>query len=242
MTDAATQGSASPDAGAVAAAVVAGNAGAPSGANGADGADKGSGANGSADPFAGLETGTREWIGKKGYKSVGDIANAALSAESLIGKSVQLPDANAKPEDLDKFYGRLGRPEKPDGYQFKLPDGVPQDMPYDGEFANSFKPVAYNVGLRPEQAAAVHDFYVGEAARFYKGQAEAVATKMTTATADLEKTWGPQDSESFEVNGNKAIRALRGLGLEEVFIANGLLGPKNDRARPLSLTPESQRH
>ncbi len=211
MTEAAVQGS---DA----------KSGAPPAANGSGGALNGSGANGAGDPFAGLETGTREWVGKKGYKSVADVANAALSAESLIGKSVQLPGDDAKTEDWNKFYGRLGRPEKSDSYEFKLPDGLPTELPYDADFAAKFKPAAYDAGLTAKQAAKVHDFYVKEAADYFGKQREANSQKVVQATDAFEKEWGKKDSEPFKAAVDDMTRAVKGLELSDALQGAGLLG------------------
>lgn len=206
------------------------DAGAPSATNSADGGNNGSPAaspnNGSAaDPFAGLETGTREWIGTKGYKSVADIAKAAHSAESLIGRSVQIPGDDAKPEDLQKFYGKLGRPENAEGYEFKLPEGIPEDLPYDAEFAGSFKPIAHELGLSGKQAAGLHDWFVKTQAEGYGKSREAMAANAVKATETFEAKWGPQDSETFKGKIAVADRALEGLGIKQAFEATGLLGP-----------------
>src|SRR5581483_7834125 len=99
----------------------------------------------SADPLAGLQdAGIREWVGKSGFKDITPqsfegLAKKARDAESLIGKSVQLPGDNATAEELAKFYNRLGRPEKADAYEFKLPDGLPANFNYDAEQAKAFK-------------------------------------------------------------------------------------------------------
>jgi hypothetical protein len=206
------------------------DAGAPSATNGTDGGNNGSPAaspnnGGAADPFAGLDTGTREWIGTKGYKSVADIAKAAHGAESLIGRSVQIPGDDAKPEDLQKFYGKLGRPEQPEGYDFKLPEGIPETMPYDAEFAGSFKPVAHGLGLTAKQAAGLHDWFVStQAAGFGKAQ-ENMAANAVKATEAFEGKWGPQDGETFKGKIALADRALEGLGIKKAFEATGLLAP-----------------
>lgn len=193
---------------------------------------------GAADPFAGLETGTREWVGTKGYKSIADIAKAAQNAESIIGRSVVLPDDKAKPEDWDKVFNRLGRPEKPDGYEFKLPQGVPEGMPYDAEFAKTFKGAAHAAGLTAKQATALHDFWTGEAVKAFTSQtAEAkklqeTATKRAVdATSALEKAYGgTKDSDPFKQGVDLAVRAIEGLdklpgvsGIKQALEQAGLL-------------------
>lgn len=199
------------------------DAGTSGAANG--GADQGS--NSAAnDPFAGLETGTREWIGTKGYKSVGDLAKAAQNAESLIGKSVQLPGADAKPEDWQKVFRRLGAPETPDGYTLALPEGVAEGV-IDAEFGTKFKDVAVKAGLTPSQAKAVHDFIALGTVEQVQANANAQAEAATKATEALEKAWGGKvGSEPFNGALQHAMRAINGLGgddLTKALIAKGVL-------------------
>jgi hypothetical protein len=237
MTDVAGSAATAEAAAALTAAVVTG--GTPAAATGDKGPGTGSpAAIAPADPFAGLDTGTLEWIGKKGVKDVASLAKTAFNAESLLGKSVQVPDANAPAEDWNKFYGRLGRPEKADGYEFKLPDGVPTNMPYDAEFAKDYKSWAFEQGLSPKQAASVHDHFVGRAAQAFKAQQEAFETKVTSATDALEKAWGAKDGEKFKAGVESATRALKGLAggkLEASFKAAGLLAELD--GKPIVVDP-----
>lgn len=197
-----------------------------------------------ADPFSGLDTGTREWAGKVGIdlsdpvKAATASISKARQAESLIGKSVQIPDANASAEDWNKFYGRVGRPEKADGYEFKLPDGLPENMPYDGDFAKEFKSWAHENGLTSRQAAMIHDKWVGKAADGFKAQQEAFTARVSDATGELEKAWGPRDGEKFKANVEDATKALKGLAggkLEASFKAAGLLSELD--GKPIVVDP-----
>ena len=196
-------------------------AAAPAGTPGENkgGGDQGSDATAS-DAFAGLDTGTREWIGTKGYKTVADVTAAARNAESLIGRSVQIPADDAKPEDIEKFLDKATakyRPKDADGYEFKLPEGVPKEMPYDADFAKEFKGAAHKLGLTARQAAAVHDFYVGRAAGAFTAQGEANGARASAATEALEKAWGKPDSETFQKQSDNALRAIKGLGGDELM-------------------------
>ncbi len=198
-------------------------------AAGANGADKsgGSGKDGAADPFSGLDTGTRSWVESKGYKTAADTAKAAFAAEQLISKSVQLPGEDAKPEDWAKVYDRLGRPKSADGYEFKLPDGLPAELPYDADFAKAFKAEAHKAGLTPKQATAAHDFYVQSAAKNFTDQQQKLAADVTAADEALVKKWGAKDSEGFKASADYAFRAVKGLGWEKALQAKGLLGPND---------------
>lgn len=209
------------DAAALAAAAVAGT---PAGGNGSEGGKNGSAADGAANPFSGLDTGTQEWLGKKGVKDVASLAKTAFNAESLLGKSVQLPGEGATKEELDKFFNRLGRPEKAEGYDFKLPDGLPKELPYDGEFAKEFKSWAHEAGLTPRQAALVHDKFVSRTGSFFTKQREAEEARAVSVTDTLAKEWGDPGGDPFKANVEDMTRAVKGLNLEGALKEAGLLG------------------
>lgn len=193
--------------------------------------------NGSPDagsPFAGLQDeGTRAWIEKTGLKSVEDLAKKAFNQETIIGSSVRVPAADAKPEEWDKFYSKVGRPENPDAYEFKRPEGLPADLPYDDALASNFKSWAHSAGLNGRQAQTLHDAFALAQAE----QAKAHVTALTQAveqTADaLVKEWGPQDSEGFKTKHELANRALKKLGLVESFQKSGIILPDGALTDPV---------
>ena len=192
---------------------LAADAGTPDSANG--NGDQGSNAS-AADPFSGLDTGTREWVGNKGYKSVADIAQAARNAESLIGRSVQLPGDDAKPEDIDQFMSKVTakfRPEKADGYQLKPPDGLPDGMSIDDGFTTSFREAAHKAGLTAQQAAAMFGWTVDQSATATRASNEATAEAATAATKALEaKFGGASGSDQFKQGMQYANLAVKKLG------------------------------
>ncbi len=186
---------------------------------------------GVADPFAALDTDTRDWVGKAGLKDVAALAAKARNAESLIGRSVQLPAADAKPEEWAKVYDRLGRPKDANGFEFKPVDGLPADFAYDGEREKVFKSDAYAAGLTQKQAALLRDAEVKRNADAFAELQKEVATQAATATAALEKAWGgAKDSESYKAGMGMAARALSGLdrlpgvtGLQKALEGAGVL-------------------
>lgn len=204
------------------------SAGTPDAANG--GTDQGS--NGAAsDPFAGLETGTREWIGTKGIKTIADLAKSAQNAESLIGKSVQIPAADAKPEDILKVFRRLGAPEKPDGYALSLPEGVAENV-LDADFGAKFKDAAVANGLTPTQAKGIYDFIAKGTAEQLQSVVASQEEAAVKATEALTKAFGgPVDSEPFKGALQLVSRAINGLGgdkLANALKAKGILSAEGN--------------
>lgn len=186
-------------------------------------ADNGSAA-AAASPFAGLQDeGTRKWVETKGYKSVEDLAKAAVNQESIIGSSVRRPADDAPQAEWDKFYSKIGRPEKPDAYELKRPDGLPADLPYDEALAGNFKAWAHQAGLNGKQAQSLHDAFALAQADQAKAHVTALKQAVETTADVLAKEWGPQDSETFKAKHEMANRALKKLGLVESFKKSGIL-------------------
>lgn len=178
------------------------------------------------DPFAGLDTGIREWLGTAGLKLddpvklVTDLSTKTRAAESLIGKSVQLPAADAKPEDILKVFRRLGAPDKPDGYTLSLPEGVAENV-LDADFGTKFKAAAVDAGLTPTQAKGIYDFIAKGTAEQLQAVVASQEEAAVKATENLTRAFGgPVESEPFKGALQLVSRAINGLGGEK--LANAL--------------------
>lgn len=204
------------------------------------GADNGSAA-AAASPFAGLQDeGTRTWVEKKGYKSVEDLAKAAVNQESLLGSSVRRPADDATETEWNAFYSKVGRPEKPDAYELKRPDGLPSDLPYDEALAGSFKTWAHQAGLNGRQAQSLHDAFALAQAEQAKAHVTALTKAVETTAETLVKDWGPQESEGFKTKHELANRALKKLGLVESFKKSGIIMPDGALTDPALAVAFSQ--
>lgn len=186
-----------------------------------------------SDTFAALDIGedNREWLAKSGFKSVDDVVKSAYEQSKLLGNAVRVPGKDAKPEEVEAFYEKLGRPKTADEYDFRPPESLPENLPYDGERAKSFAGLAHKIGLSKAQAAAVHDWAVENAVNDFNGfsaqSAEERTTVAKTETAKLEKLWGPLDGDAMRVNLGFADKVIRELGGDEVlseFQRVGLIG------------------
>lgn len=198
--------------------------------NGSSEADKAS-----ADPFADLDEDTREWLGKRNVKSPQEAAKLAREQAKLLGNAIRVPGDKATDEEREAFLNKLGRPEKPEGYDFKVPEALPENVPYDGERANGFKQLAHKVGLTAAQAATIHDWAVENAVNDFgsleEQRREQVKARATEETAKLVKRWGPLDSQTTRANLEFADRALReagGVELVEEFKRLGLIGENKE--------------
>lgn len=194
--------------------------------------------------FEKLEKDNLEWLQKVGVRDdPSALARRAYNQDKLLGDAIRVPKEDATPEERDAFLNKLGRPEKPDGYQLKTPEKMPEGMPYDGEFASAFKAEAHKLGLTAAQAAGLHDLYVNRMVDGYgateQKTLETIKAKADGATAELTKLWGPLDGVTAKTNfelanrvftltpgGNELLEELKGLGL---------VGPEKEvLSRPLA--------
>ena len=78
-----------------------------------------------------------------------------IALDALIGREkVPLPGKDATPEDMDRFYRALGRPETPESYDladFKPPEGLPWDNSLQKVMMEDF----HAAGLTNTQAAKI---------------------------------------------------------------------------------------
>ncbi len=198
-----------------------------------------SGVNGSAPPadsnnqLSGLSEGTRKLIETKGYKSPEDIAKAYINMEQKFGSMLAPPAPDAPAEEWAKVYSKLGRPESPDKYEFKRPEGLPADITYSDELAKAAKPWMHEAGLNPKQAQSVHDKFVGYVAQQEQARRDAIVQAVQQTHDVLVKDWGgPPDSPAFKEKLTLADRALKKLGLADGLKKAGVLLPDGSLTDP----------
>lgn len=141
----------------------------------------------------------------KNFKDVADLTKGFIETKKLVGNATKIPKADAKPEEWDTFYSKLGRPESPDKYDFKLPEGITADE----ALMKEFRTAAHASGLQPRQAQGLLDW-------FNKNQGERMASytkTMEEGVGKLKGEWGGKFDEKLSV----ASRAVKELGGDELI-------------------------
>lgn len=188
--------------------------------------------------FEGLEKDNLEWL-QKNEALLNDpkaLAKHAFNQERLIGSAIRIPKDDATPEEREAFLNKLGRPEKPEGYQLAPPKDMPEGLPYDGEFATAFKARAHELGLTAKQAAGLHDMYVSHMVEGYGVASEKtlgeIKAKADGAKEALVKLWGPLDGATAKANFENGAKALRllpgGMDFRASLQEKGYLGPDGE--------------
>ena len=93
-------------------------------------------------------------------KDVGNLAKSYINSQKLIGKNrISLPGEGATNQEWGQFYDSLGRPEKPDAYNFGERPVMAEGLEYDEQFEGAFKNLAHQAGLTSNQAKTLFDGY-----------------------------------------------------------------------------------
>jgi len=174
----------------------------------------------------GLQDGdNRAFVEKKQWKSIDDALKSHRDLEKLLGNSVRIPAEDASAEEKAAFLKKMGVPEKPEGYEFKLDTAtVPQDFPYDDQSAAKFRSWAHEAGATPAQARLFHDKFVAEQVDLFKSAKEATAKQEEAAHRAIVSKWGEPTTDQYKQNLAITGRAIAELGLNEAFVAGGLIG------------------
>lgn len=185
------------------------------------------------------------------YTSVEALARGVIETKALVGRDkVVLPKDDADEAGWNEVYTRLGRPEKPDGYEIKIPDGAPT------AYADAFRPVAHKLGLSAKQVSGLVEFNNQAVAEAMAAQSAAsvadLATLKTQLGPDYERkvAIGKQAAKAFGVKGDIADALDDKLGsraLVELFINIGEKMGEHGRLEPgdppggVSADPEGER-
>ncbi|MCP4108328.1 MAG: hypothetical protein GY749_22760 [Desulfobacteraceae bacterium] len=213
--------------------------------SGNPGDQSGGALNGSSDtnanPFSGLEGDNQSWIEAKGTKSVADLVTMARNSEKMTG-GLHLPGKNAKPEDISSFLDKATKnfmPADANGYDFNMPDGMPENMPYDGEMADNMKAWMFDSGMPPQMADKFHsqivtDFMIPA----YEAELAEVQQSVDTSNALMKKEWGEPDSQGFKANMEYVLKAVNGFdGYKDALIQVGAIDEENNILNAALLMP-----
>ena len=160
-----------------------------------------------ADWTAGLNDDLKGFVGAKGFKDVGALADSYRNLEKLTGAGldslVKLPKADDA-EAWNQVYDKLGRPKTAAEYDVKVPDGIG-----DPKFADWAKGVFHELGLtksQGEKLAAKWNEHIGGLA---KTQGETAAAAAQQAVTALKAEWG----NAYDQNAQVVDRAAERLGM-----------------------------
>lgn len=155
------------------------------------------------------------WEPLKG-KPLGDVLKGYVEAQKFIGGSIKIPGKDAKPEEWDKFYGKLGRPEAADKYTPVMPD-LPEGFSWDEGQMKSFFTAAHKAGLTTAQTQTLVDWYAEDQKGVLKAGDEAIKVAEETLKGEWKAAYprnlGLAKAAAKEIGGKELVDLLDQTGL-----------------------------
>lgn len=157
--------------------------------------------------YAGIaDEGLRGYVQTKGFKDPASLAESYRNLEKLQGvpqdRLLKLPEKADDPAWGD-VWGKLGRPEKPDGYELQSKDG--------GEFAKEAAAWMHEAGVPKAQAQKLNEKWNAYQDRLI---AEYEAERQQRDAAELTELRGKWGAK-YDANVELGRRAGREFGLSE---------------------------
>ena len=150
-------------------------------------------------------------------KDVENLARSYVNAQRLIGsEKIPLP-INPTDEDLDNIYGRLGRPEAPDGYEIKADGNVITE-----DIASQYADIAHKLRLTPQQAQGVLEYYRSTVSNSAEQMQQMVADQASNTEAELRREWGNNYDAKLNA-ASSAAREFAGDGILDMQLSDGTL-------------------
>ena len=122
----------------------------------------------------------------------------AAAAGEDTPPALAMPGKDATPEEWAAFYGQLGRPETPEGYELPLPEGD------DGAFAKEMAPVLHKHGVTAAQAKGLAEDWnamvQAQQAQAQAAEAQRIAaldSKNRAEAAELANEWGQANTANM---------------------------------------------
>jgi hypothetical protein len=104
---------------------------------------------------------SKYWDAEKKAVRVEDLGKGYKNLEQLLGREkVPVPASDDDQEGWERWFTAHGRPEKAEEYEFKRPEQLPEDLPYDDDLEKGFRDWAHQNGLNKKQAANAYDWWV----------------------------------------------------------------------------------
>ena len=150
-------------------------------------------------------------------KDVENLARSYVNAQRLIGADKVPMPVNPTDEDLDNIYGRLGRPETPQGYEIK-PDG----QVVTEEVAEQYADIAHRLRLSTEQAEGILEYYKSTIQQSSEAMQADVTAQVEQAETELRQEWGKAFEQKIQ-DAKGIFRDFASKDMLEMQLADGTL-------------------
>ena len=155
----------------------------------------------------------------KDYQKPSEAIRDLVAFKESEGRKLLIPDMEkATAAEKAAYYAKLGRPEKPEGYEFTKPEGLPDEM-FDAKLAGTFAQFLYERGAPKSLAQDIYKFYnqmVMDGSKSLKDQeAQKEAAEKQVTEAAINKLKDEWKGDKFTENTSIAVEAFKKFANED---------------------------
>lgn len=144
------------------------------------------------------------------FKKIGDLASSYAALETKIGRSIVQPGKDAKPEEVQAFYEKLGKPKEAAKYGIEDKD------------AEAFKTLAFSHNLTDEQARGLWAGMKEVGSNLLQTQQAQAAQHIKEVDAKLHQEYGNRYGEKMTML-ERGIRTFAGAETGKKLRETGLM-------------------
>lgn len=139
-----------------------------------------------------------ESIKGKDWNEAGPVlAKNYVNAQRMVGADkLVVPGPHATPEETAAFYGKLGRPDTPDKYTYKLPEGLPAEQ-INKPLLDGWLKELHEAGVPLKQADRIVSKYLADQFAESKAAKQAEAKKIADWETSLKQEFGAKYDEKL---------------------------------------------
>jgi hypothetical protein len=157
------------------------------------------------------------------YKDTTEFLKGHVNLAKKIGeKGVIIPKEGAAPEEMEKFYNSLGRPEKPELYKLGTVEGLHESIKSTPESTAAFQALSHKLGLTQGQADGINKTLMQAVNQVVIQHEKKQQEAMQTTEAALRQEWGDKFDANKSIVGKVALQVLGEEGIKSLGGAEGL--------------------
>jgi|TARA_R100001530_G_scaffold111426_1_gene78559 hypothetical protein len=130
------------------------------------------------------------------FKDTDALAKGYVHLEKYFDGTIKVPGENATPEEIDKYYSKLGRPDTADDYEYEKAE-MPDGQSYDETFEKAFLAKAHSEGLNNKQVSSLYEWWNGQSKDIHVQNTVAKENSIQKAEIELRADWGRQYDEKI---------------------------------------------
>jgi len=160
----------------------------------------------------------REEKSLQNFNKMDDFVKSYLHSQKMVGlDKIPVPNKHATDDDWKEVYKRLGSPETADQYKYSLPE----DHKVTEETLKSFSEEAVKLGLLPNQANGIMQYYNEVVNQGINDQNIQAEEARKVSEQDLRQEFGPTYENKITGAKNLATATLGADFLNNTMLADG---------------------